>query len=76
LTEIEWSVAGTTTLDREWYCLTETKLDNYDEAELDGYKLLPPVNRQNCKARSGGICDFVRDFFCKYVHVNDPFTNS
>ena len=57
-------------------CLTETKLDNYDEVELDGYKLLPPVNRQNCKARSGGICVFVRDFFCKYVHVNDPFTNS
>jgi hypothetical protein len=38
--------------------------------------LLPPVNRQNCKARSGGICVFARDFFCKYVHVNDPFTNS
>jgi hypothetical protein len=40
-------------------CLTETKLDNYDEVELDGYKSLPPVNRQNCKARSGGICVFV-----------------
>ena len=38
--------------------------------------MLPPVNRQNCKARSGGICVFVRDFFCKYVHVNAPFTNS
>jgi hypothetical protein len=25
---------------------------------------------------AGGICVFVRDFFCKYVHVNDPFTNS
>ena len=57
-------------------CLTETKLDNCDEAELDGYILLPLVNRQNCKTRSGGICVFVRDFICKYVHVNDPFTNS
>jgi hypothetical protein len=38
--------------------------------------LEPPVNRQNCKARLGGICVFARDFFCKYVHVNDPFTNS
>ena len=38
--------------------------------------MLPPVNRQSCKARSGGICVFVRDFFYKYVHVNDPFTNS
>ena len=43
-------------------CLTETKLDNYDEVELDGYKLLPPVKRQNCKARSGGICVFVNMF--------------
>jgi hypothetical protein len=41
-------------------CLTVTKLDNYDEVELDGYKLLPPVNRQNCKARSGEIF-----FFCE-----------
>ena len=38
------------------------KLDNYDETELDGYKLVPPVNRQNCKARSGGICAFFERF--------------
>ena len=42
-------------------CLTETKLDQYDDVSLVGYKLLPLVNRSNCKSRSGGICVFVRD---------------
>ena len=43
------------------FCFTETKLDEYDDVCLEGYKLLPLVNHLNCKSKSGGICVFVRD---------------
>jgi hypothetical protein len=43
-------------------CLTETKLDNYDEVELDGYKLLPPVNLLN---KSSGELITALVPFCK-----------
>ena len=56
-------------------CPTETKLDQYDDVSLDGYKLLPLVNRLNCKSKSGGICVFVRDKLYKYVHVDDTFSS-
>jgi exonuclease III len=50
-------------------CLTETKTDIYDDVSncLEGFTLLPPVVRQNCKARSGGICVYVKECLCKYV---------
>lgn len=55
-------------------CLTETKLDQYDDINVEGFILLPRVVRQNCKSRSWGICVLVRDCFCKYVKINDPIT--
>ena len=57
-------------------CLTETKIDQYDEVAIDGFKLLPSVIRQNCLAKSGGICIFVKEHLCKYIQVCDPFTCS
>ena len=58
-------------------CLTETKLDQYDEVDiLEGFTLLSTVNREFCKAKSGGICIFVRENLCKYVSVKNQFTGS
>ena len=46
-------------------CLVETKLDQYDEVDiLEGFKLLSTVNGEFCKAKSGGICVFVRENLC------------
>ena len=53
-------------------CLTETKIDQYDTIDVEGFTILPCVIRQNCKSKSGGICVLVRDCFCKYVKVIDP----
>jgi hypothetical protein len=50
-------------------CLTETKLDFYDNIHIDGYKLLSQVNRVNCKARSGGICVFIHENLSDYVSI-------
>ena len=55
-------------------CLTETKIDKIDDVVLEGYELLPPICRSQCKVRSGGICVFVRNDRCKYVHVSEPVT--
>ncbi|CAG2247273.1 unnamed protein product [Mytilus edulis] len=57
-------------------CLTETKIDQYDDVEVNGFKLLPSVIRQNCTSKSGGICVYVKEYICNYVHVRDPFTCS
>jgi exonuclease III len=57
-------------------CLTETKLDEVDDVEIDGFELLASVCRTHCKAKSGGICVFVRTNLCKYVQVKEPVTCS
>ena len=52
-------------------CFTETKFDIYDNIYISGFELLPPIIREKCKHKSGGIAVFVRSSIFKYVKVID-----
>lgn len=52
-------------------CFTETKIDAYDEIIIPGFELLPPLIREKCKRKSGGISVFVKNYIHKFVNVID-----
>ncbi|CAG2253464.1 unnamed protein product [Mytilus edulis] len=52
-------------------CFTESKFDAYDDVHLSGYELLPPIIREKCRHKSGGIAVFVKSSIYKYVKVID-----
>ena len=52
-------------------CFTETKFDIYNDIHISGFELLPPIIREKCKHKSGGIAVFVRSSIFKYVKVID-----
>ena len=52
-------------------CFTEMKFDIYDDIHISGFELLPPIIREKCKHKSGGIAVFVRSSIYKYVKVID-----
>jgi hypothetical protein len=54
--------------DYDIICLSETKLSNIDEINIDQY-VIKCVNRSVCKSNSGGIAILVRQTMCKYVEV-------
>ena len=46
-------------------CLSETKLDSYDDPSLDGFVLHSKI-RKSCKRKSGGIAIYVKSSLAKY----------
>ncbi|VDI07398.1 Hypothetical predicted protein, partial [Mytilus galloprovincialis] len=50
-------------------CFCESKLDQYDDIEIENFKALPPLNRSNAKCKSGGIIVFVRENIYENVKV-------
>ena len=52
-------------------CFTETKFDIYDNIYISGFELLPPIIREKCKHKFGGIAVFVRSSIFKYVKFID-----
>ena len=52
-------------------CFTETKFDIYNDIHISGFELLPPIIREKCKHKFGGIAVFVRSSIFKYVKFID-----
>ena len=53
------------------FCVTESKLDNYDIVDVPGYKFISQTRRQKCLRRSGGIGVFVNDNISQYITIID-----
>ena len=52
----------------DFICVTETKLDNYDNISLENYSIITN-NRSHCKHKSGGVVFIYRAVYSQYVKV-------
>ena len=53
--------------DFDLLCFTETKLDQFDSLLIKNFVELPPVVRNNCKSKSGGIAVYVKNHLFDFI---------
>ena len=57
--------------DFDIFCIVETKLDKFDDINVEGYTFRS-INRENCKRGSGGVGVFIKNSLIKNVLFLDP----
>ena len=58
-------------LDYDFICLQETKTDDVDEIELEGYKFVMKNRRKYGRIKSGGIAFAYREEYERYISVHE-----